>query len=150
MHVNSCHMQIFKEIDQIKAKVGELQKTCQSPEGHGEEKQGNGQLMRNHHTVSVPTFRKITELDNWIVPGEVEYQYHTRHHLDDTQMKEALHWNMADSDDYVTVKHYDAHRQTYKHQKTEPAQDYYFADKAKPTEPKHNNRERKIKTIQAQ
>jgi hypothetical protein len=81
MHIDNCHQAMFRELDHLKEKIDEIQHP------HQQYNSPKCSLQRAHHTSSVPTFRKITEVENKIVPGAVEYMYNNRHHLDDTQMK---------------------------------------------------------------
>lgn len=53
---DNCHQVIFKELDKIKTELQCLH--CHT-----------AHHLRNAHTLSVPSFRKITEVDNRVVPG---------------------------------------------------------------------------------
>lgn len=61
-------------------------------------------------------------------------------------MKEALHWDLSGTDDYETVKHYDAQRQSYKHQKTEPSPtNYKLEERAIARQQRARNEDRRNK-----
>lgn len=96
-HVNGCHQVIFKELDELKATVSGLQQVCGSPQHKAAVADGKC-LQRSAHAMSMPSFTKVTEVENRIVSGSMQYNYINRHHLDDTQMKEALHWDQPDND----------------------------------------------------